>query len=299
MKKFYVLFSLFFLLVVEIVYSQADSVFSYMPLAIGNQWQYRVHEVIPPSIDSTYYSLFMVEGDTIMPNGYQYKVISEGNSSERYVNIDSTTACVYEYESGSSRGFMTDSLRCSEGDWFGLGIYCELIDTATVLNYQTWIMTTERVGPDFTERHTLAIDIGMTYQYNFIAGGGWWADIYKTLVYAKINGNEFGKLVTSLNETKNELVNYKLYQNYPNPFNPETKISYNILKDAFVTIKIFDVLGNEIVTLVNEEKPVGTYQVKFNSRDLHNQKGTITSGVYFYQLKAGSYIETKKMLLMK
>jgi len=299
MKKFCILISLFFLPFVEIVYSQTDSVFSYMPLAIGNQWQYRVHEVIPPNIDSTYYSSFTVEGDTIMPNGYHYKVISGSNFSKRYVNIDSTTACVYEYDFGSSRGIMTDSLRCSEGDWFGEEIYCELIDTATVLNYQTWIITTAKIMPDFSESHTLAMDIGMTYQYNFISGGPWGAEIYKTLVYANINGYEFGELVTYQNDITNELLNYKLYQNYPNPFNPETKILYSIPNDEFVTIKIFDVLGNEISTLVNEEQPAGTYQAKFNSRVLDNQKGTITSGVYFYQLKAGSYVETKKMILMK
>ena len=83
-----------------------------------------------------------------------------------------------------------------------------------------------------------------------------------------------------------------LYQNYPNPFNPQTVISYKIRVRSNVVIKINDVLGKEIATLVNEEKPVGNYEVEFNETSL-------PSGIYFYRLQAGSFIETKKMVLMK
>ena len=306
MKKLYGLFYLFLLLPVEIAYSQADTVLSYLPLAIGNQWQYRVHEVIPPYIDSTYYSLFTVEGDTIMPNGYQYQVISSSHSSTRYVHIDSTTACVYEYDFDSSRGFMTDSLRCSEGDLFGRDIYCQLIDTATVLNYQTWIMSIDRTIPDFTETHTLAIDIGMTYQYIYTSGG-WGTTETSSLVYAKINGYEFGELVTSLNEITNELLKYKLHQNYPNPFNPSTTIKFTILsvgvyRNTLVQLKIYDVLGNEVATLVNEVKPSGEYQIEFSAKGGSASGGdawNLASGIYFYKLFAGNFVEIKKMILLK
>ena len=86
--------------------------------------------------------------------------------------------------------------------------------------------------------------------------------------------------------------NFALEQNYPNPFNPSTAIKYSFPKISFVQIKVFDVLGNEIETLVNEEKPAGTYELNWNASNL-------PSGVYFYQLKAGSFFETKKMILMK
>jgi hypothetical protein len=85
---------------------------------------------------------------------------------------------------------------------------------------------------------------------------------------------------------------YNLYQNFPNPFNPITKIKYSIPQSSNVVIKVFDVLGNEIETLVNEEKPAGTYEVTWYA-------GQLPSGVYFYQLKAGEFIVTKKMLLLK
>ncbi|MCW8811038.1 MAG: T9SS type A sorting domain-containing protein, partial [Ignavibacteriaceae bacterium] len=85
---------------------------------------------------------------------------------------------------------------------------------------------------------------------------------------------------------------YSLEQNYPNPFNPSTKIKYSVPQSSQVQIKIFDVLGNEIETLVNEEKRAGTYEINWNAINL-------PSGVYFYQLRAGEFVSTKKMILLK
>ena len=85
---------------------------------------------------------------------------------------------------------------------------------------------------------------------------------------------------------------FKLNQNYPNPFNPLTTITYSIPERAKVILKIYDVLGNEIITLVNEEKSIGNYKVEFDGRDL-------PSGIYFYQLRSDNFVSTKKLLLLK
>jgi len=85
---------------------------------------------------------------------------------------------------------------------------------------------------------------------------------------------------------------YSLSQNYPNPFNPSTKISWQSPEGSQQTLKIYGVLGNEITTLIDEYKPAGRYETEFNAANL-------PSGVYFYQLKAGDFIQTKKMLLLK
>jgi hypothetical protein len=85
---------------------------------------------------------------------------------------------------------------------------------------------------------------------------------------------------------------YILYQNYPNPFNPSTTIKYSIPELSRVTLKVFNVLGEEVTTLVNEEKIAGNYSIEFNASNL-------PSGVYFYRLQAGSFTETKKMLILK
>ena len=90
---------------------------------------------------------------------------------------------------------------------------------------------------------------------------------------------------------------FELLQNFPNPFNPVTIIKYQIPEVSFVTLKVYDVLGNEIATLVNEEKPAGEYEVEFSVGQ--NSILSPSSGIYFYQLRAGSFIHTKKMILLK
>lgn len=85
---------------------------------------------------------------------------------------------------------------------------------------------------------------------------------------------------------------YHLYQNYPNPFNPETKIKYSIEASGKVILKIYDILGREVSTLVNEEKAVGNYEVKFDA-------SSFSSGIYFFRLMSGAFMETKKMVLLK
>jgi hypothetical protein len=91
----------------------------------------------------------------------------------------------------------------------------------------------------------------------------------------------------------NDFINgFRLSQNFPNPFNPTTTISYSVKEYSNVLIKVFDILGNEIVTLVNEGKSAGEYQVNWNAADL-------PSGVYFYQLRARDFLETKKMILLR
>ena len=85
---------------------------------------------------------------------------------------------------------------------------------------------------------------------------------------------------------------FELKQNYPNPFNPSTTIEYSIPKVANVTLKIFDVLGKEVATLVNESKSAGTYIINWNASNY-------SSGLYFYRINAGSFTETKKMFLVK
>jgi len=91
---------------------------------------------------------------------------------------------------------------------------------------------------------------------------------------------------------------FLLEQNYPNPFNPVTKINFTISEFSFTTLKVYDLLGREITTLVNEEKPAGEYEVEFNAANLL-PNGSLTSGIYFYQLRAGEYVETKKMILLR
>lgn len=98
---------------------------------------------------------------------------------------------------------------------------------------------------------------------------------------------------TSVNQNFiNTPIQYELFQNYPNPFNPNTKITYSIPYSSFVSLKVYNILGKEIATLVNEEKTVGKYEVNFNAKNL-------SSGVYFYRIEAGKFLDTKKFILLR
>jgi hypothetical protein len=99
--------------------------------------------------------------------------------------------------------------------------------------------------------------------------------------------------ITDIKETQSIIIDrFDLQQNYPNPFNPLTKIRFGIPQAGFVTLKVYDILGNEIATLFNEEKLAGSYEVDFDASG-------ISSGIYFYKLQAGSFAETKKMVLIR
>jgi|WetSurMetagenome_2_1015567.scaffolds.fasta_scaffold37114_2 photosystem II stability/assembly factor-like uncharacterized protein len=102
-----------------------------------------------------------------------------------------------------------------------------------------------------------------------------------------------GGTLLGINSVSNQIpAQFSLLQNYPNPFNPTTNIKYQITNNSIVLLKIYDALGREIETLVNEEQSAGTYEIMFNASQY-------PSGVYFYKLEAGSYSETKKMLILK
>ena len=106
-------------------------------------------------------------------------------------------------------------------------------------------------------------------------------------------------LITSVEDNSNGTIptTMMLEQNYPNPFNPETQISYQLADGGYISLTIHDLLGREIKTLVSEDQPSGNYTVSWNGRD---ESGNIVpSGIYLYSLKAGSFTESKKMILMK
>ena len=113
--------------------------------------------------------------------------------------------------------------------------------------------------------------------------------------------NNFGYPIVTVEDEIPIVSNFKLEQNYPNPFNPSTNIGFRISDFGFVTLKVYDILGNEVATLVNEELSPGEYEVEF-SAESPKGAGSIkypASGIYFYQLSAGQFIQTKKMVLLR
>ncbi len=120
---------------------------------------------------------------------------------------------------------------------------------------------------------------------NYVYSGGTRGTILKTIPAELI--------VTGTSTSYTEISkSYKLKQNYPNPFNPVTKIEFSLPKNDFVSLKVFDITGKEITSLVNENLNPGEYKINFNGAGLN-------SGVYFYILKAGDFVQTRKMILLK
>jgi len=164
-----------------------------------------------------------------------------------------------------------------------------------------WIMTTSadvrkmlNVGP-FQLQANNPVDIIVAYT----VGRG--SDHLNSITVARnlVNAvlNEYRSNFSTITDVEDdlsalELSSFVLYQNYPNPFNQSTKIKYQVARSGNVTLKVYDILGREVATIVNEEKKPGVYEVEFNG-------SALSSGVYFYKLNAGDFTQTKKLLLLK
>jgi hypothetical protein len=116
--------------------------------------------------------------------------------------------------------------------------------------------------------------------------------------YGLIFYNQDSVIVTSAEHNSLTINNFYLFQNYPNPFNPITKIKFSVPNSEIVQIKVFDILGKEIKTLLNEYKQAGTYEVEFSTGSFGDAT-SLPSGVYFYRIISGNYSETKKMILLR
>lgn len=100
-------------------------------------------------------------------------------------------------------------------------------------------------------------------------------------------------ITTDISENRKTIpLSFELHQNYPNPFNPTTTINYSLPQNGHTTLKIFDILGRNVSTLVNQQQTMGTYSIEFDRTNL-------PSGIYFYQLKINDYSQIKKMILLK
>ena len=143
----------------------------------------------------------------------------------------------------------------------------------------------------FVSQASLEITSGETLEmYIAFASGNTDDEVEANMKLALV---KYNNIATSVDEQSNQLpLAISLEQNYPNPFNPTTSINYSVPSNNNVALKVYDILGNEIATLVNEQKSVGSYEVEFNA-------GNLPSGIYFYTLTSGNFVQAKKMMLVK
>jgi len=168
-------------------------------------------------------------------------------------------------------------------------------DTAVIAHYTAGVRVLDISNP------VMPVEIGWYDTYpasnNNLYQGCW--GVYKfpsgKIIASDMNTGlyvlKMGKTV-GINNNVTELNEFRLEQNYPNPFNPKTIINYELGNKNFVSVKVYDVLGNEVRTLVNENKPAGSYSIEFDGSDL-------SSGMYFYKLTTDSFNEVRKMILLK
>ncbi|HQI41533.1 MAG: hypothetical protein B6D44_11040 [Ignavibacteriales bacterium UTCHB2] len=293
--------------------------FGWLPLAVGNIWVYNQywyedHGGGTPTLIFSGTKKMEITKDTVIENKKYFVVRNENTSSgvflpKMFLRVDTLTGFIYRYWEELNDEFIFHNLNAEVGDTifkpeFPADPFYSLMQEQPT-NY-LGIDSKERVYWEYLScscSHTLVKGFGLvsTY-YNEMVG------IQNTLKGCLINGVLYGDttFVVSVEKEENPIpTEFKLEQNYPNPFNPTTKIKFTIptppsssplLKGrnevGFVTLKVYDVLGNEITTLVNERKPAGNYEVEFSGSDL-------TSGIYFYQLKSGLFMQTKKMVLLR
>jgi len=156
--------------------------------------------------------------------------------------------------------------------------------------YQGYVFLSTNNGTNWSYvGHGLA-NGSRNYIYSLAISGN---NIFAGIMVSGVWRRPLSEMITSVERTSSEIpTSFNLSQNYPNPFNPSTTISFSIPTSEFVTLKVYDVLGRELATLVNENLSAGNYSYNFDASNL-------TSGVYLYKLQAGKYSETKKMILSK
>jgi hypothetical protein len=191
---------------------------------------------------------------------YNYTYDTNNNRIEEFCQIWEVSTWVNLYKYSYTYDLNNNRIEWLEQNWDGSGW----------VNY-------------YLRTYTYDGNNNMIYELLQSWNGSSWVD------YVKFT---FTYIVTEIEQFEEGVNTFSLSQNYPNPFNPSTKISWQIPVGGWQTLKIYDVLGIEVTTLVNEYKPAGSYEVEWEATGL-------ASGVYFYQLKADDFVETKKMILMK
>jgi hypothetical protein len=283
---------------------------SYYPLAVGNKWNFNIfrREYLTVGYkDDNGIMTREIIGDTLLPNGNKYFILEQKEKFEGLLGVvqlfferlDSTTGKIYRYASDNQERVI-EELTAELGDTLELYRY-QSTNTPQVIyeeNQQKYF------DNQILDRKIYHFPNSLFYShYSLTKGIGW--DSLSTvhdlgyfnfwLKGCVVNGKVMGdtSLVVGItDENQNTPIEFSLLQNYPNPFNPETVISYQLAENRKVSLIVYDILGNEVATLVNEEKLAGKYLVKFKGSNL-------ASGVYFYKLTAGNFSQSKKFVLIK
>jgi|GEM_PF-2972775 hypothetical protein len=315
MKKYLSVFAIIFL--IAEAKSQVTQFLDYYPLAVGNSFVYIDQEVSPPTVST--FKIYIPK-DTVAYNHRYYKLMRSDTYTGGYLfgwfRYDSTNGNLLAFYPGNgcqpyANDKIVDSLVSRKGDHCNGCVYiaisgrtCTDTINGTYFNISVKTKSYNHSGA-VTEYLTYAKGFGKVYYY----GGEPGINYYMTMKGCRVNGIIYGDtILTSIKQISSKIPeSYTLFQNYPNPFNPSTKIKFsmpvrglsspNAPVGDLVTLKVYNILGKEIATLVNEKQSPGEYEVPFSINQFSGYQ--LPSGIYFYTLRAGDYAETKKMILIK
>jgi hypothetical protein len=280
-----------------------EDAFAWLPLNQGDMWV-RYHELIDFLGDSSkWISRSEVVGYKILDNKVYNKVLetiihidslNSYGTSLNYFRVDSTNGIIYR------SFFINDSLLDFES--FLMDLMVEVGDTIPY-GYGLYLVSEEpytQFGVNSSKRIFQTVpptgqQIELVKGFGAVSDSMWQpSDYIGILKGCVINGIVYGDTTVVSVEDENEPVapSFKLEQNYPNPFNNSTVITYSIPQEGLVTLKVYNLLGEEVARIVNDIKQTGNYEVSFDATGL-------PSGIYFYRLQAGSFVETKKMVFLK
>jgi len=238
-----------------------------------------------------------VIGDTVMPNGKTYaQLLDSSLGTYRTFQRQSGDSILQYATSFPSQELLLFQFSRSNGDT--IATYPRTYDTTYVIlrakslttqfgaQRWTWSFLVDYSSRSIDDEsyYTVVDSIGIARNWGF-----GWDDM---LIGALINGVLYGWLAEANGFGGENPAQYALYQNFPNPFNPTTRIDYQLPAQSYVTLKVYDLLGQEVATVINAVQEPGHHSVQFNASDL-------SSGVYFYHLKTGEFSSTRKMAVVK
>jgi hypothetical protein len=274
---------------------QTDSDSSYYPLETGNIWVYTVRPDWPP-IDTT-----QVLGDTVMPNLKKYYIVRRTLTEYPYSPIQfercDSSGRTWLYNERRNNELLLEDFSLPLGSRWPSYRKSEFGDTAQIV----WKGKTLAI---FSDDSLDVIVIRYNFRYGelnmiqFARGIGildeeFWPRVPNLLAGATVGTKTYGVLTNVGGSPRKALPSSShLEQNYPNPFNPSTTISYDLPTRSHVTLRIFNVLGQEVATLVDDEVGAGRHQVRWNA-------GRLASGVYLYRIQSGTFVQTKKTVLVR
>ncbi len=308
---------IFILFINPALHSQDTNIVKYFPLSVGNVWVY-YGSYFTVQCQSSYYQKISVDSIRILNNHKYYKLslttrfISGSNCGysqiyNGYYRVDSSNGNVYRYGintncSFTPNEFLIDSLRSRSGD---TSILCSNSELSRKIARDTIVQNIFSFN-----RPSKYFEGGNFHEYGFftryvkdigisnMSQGGISLASGSNLMGCLINGILYGDtnyFFVGIQQISVETPrSFGLSQNYPNPFNPVTKIKFSISGKSVAQtfLSVFDVLGNEVAVIVNQNLKPGIYETDWDA-------STYPSGVYFYELKTNSFKETKKMILLK